>query len=97
MTSNICRPWTAEDYKHLQRRGAGSGKQEVQRQAITLALLEYHERSDKEIGRVINCHPQTISNVRSSLEKSGKISHYRHRFSHDLEMIKKIKQAPARG
>jgi hypothetical protein len=68
MSSNITRPWSADDYKRLGKQGLGSGKSATQRQVITLALLENHERSNKGLGRIVGCDEITVAAVRMTLE-----------------------------
>lgn len=77
LAANRSSAWTPDDWKTLRGRiEATAKKTEATRTLIRLALLEDASRSNRDIGRLIGCAPNTVQPVREELESTAQIAQY---------------------
>jgi DNA-binding Lrp family transcriptional regulator len=76
VAANRARPWTAHDFKRLERLGLEWTGTRGKRRMIRLALVENAKRSNRAIARLVGCNHETVQPIREELEASGEIRHF---------------------
>jgi hypothetical protein len=77
MAANRSSAWPRKDWDRLREVIAEHfGRQAASGRLARLALLENHERSDRDIAKLVGASPSTVGAVRRELEDNVQLGHY---------------------